>query len=157
VALAAPGLFAPSWAVPDHAAEDLPPLPPRIVLYDGVCGLCHRAVVWLVARDRDRRLWFAPLQGETAARLRERHPGIPAGLDSVVLVEEGRVYLRSRAFLRAAGHLRAPWRWARWLAGIPGAFLDPAYRLVAGVRYRVWGRFDACRAPAVGDRSRLLP
>ncbi len=133
------------------------PLPPRVVLYDGACALCHRTVAWLHARDRDRRLWFAPLQGETAARLRRLHPEIPADLDGVVLVDAGEVHLRSRALLRGARYLGAPWRWASWLAWLPGPALDLVYRLVARVRYRVWGRLDACRKPAVGDESRLLP
>lgn len=132
-------------------------LPARIVLYDGVCGLCHRTVRWLLSKDRGRQLWFAPLQGPTAARLRALHPEIPDELDGVVLVDGGRVYLRSKVFLRAARYLPAPWRWGAWLGWLPGPVLDPAYRLVARVRYRVWGRFDACRAPQAEDRSRLLP
>jgi predicted DCC family thiol-disulfide oxidoreductase YuxK len=132
-------------------------LPARVVLYDGVCGLCHRAVAWFAARDPERRLRFAPLQGETAARLRALHPEIPHGLDTVVLVEEGRVHLRSQAFVRAARHLARPWRWAGWLRWVPAALLDPAYRAVARVRYRVWGRLDVCGAPAGGDRDRYLP
>ena len=48
--------------------------PARIVLYDGVCGFCNGSVRWLIARDRDARLHYAPLQGETAAALRARHP-----------------------------------------------------------------------------------
>jgi predicted DCC family thiol-disulfide oxidoreductase YuxK len=133
------------------------PLPAQIVLYDGVCGLCHRTVAWLLARDRERRLWFAPLQGETAARLRALHPDIPLDLDSVVLVDGGRVYLRAKAFLRGARYLGPPWAWASWFRWLPGPVLDPVYRLVARVRYRVWGRFDECRVPAAGDRSRFLP
>lgn len=132
-------------------------LPSRIVLYDGVCGLCHRMVSWLVRRDRDHMLWFAPIQGETAARLRALHPEIPTGLDTVVFVDEGGVHLRSKAFLHAARHLPPPWRWASGLRWLPGYVLDPFYRLVARVRYRVWGRSDTCRVPAVQDRSRLLP
>lgn len=132
-------------------------LPSRIVLYDGVCGLCHRAVRWLLSKDREHRLWFAPLQGETAVRLRALHPEIPDELDSVVLVDGGRVYLRSKAFLGAARYLPAPWRWASGLGWIPGPVLDPVYRLVARVRYRVWGRFEACKVPEAEDRSRLLP
>jgi predicted DCC family thiol-disulfide oxidoreductase YuxK len=128
-----------------------------IVLYDGVCGLCHRAVAWLVAHDRERRLWFAPLQGETAARLRAAHPEIPGDLDSVVLVEGGRVHLRSQVFLRGARHLAWPWRLGWWLRWLPPALLDPAYRAVARVRYRVFGRFEACRVPAAADRARFLP
>jgi predicted DCC family thiol-disulfide oxidoreductase YuxK len=141
------------------SAPDLPPgqLPPRIVLYDGVCGLCDRAVAWLLSKDRERQLWFAPLQGETAARLRRLHPEIPLDLDTVVLVDAGRVHLRSKAFLQCARYLGPPWRWASWLAWLPGPVLDLAYRLVARVRYRVWGRFDACRVPTAGDGSRFLP
>jgi predicted DCC family thiol-disulfide oxidoreductase YuxK len=137
--------------------DQLSTLPPRIVLYDGVCGLCHRTVRWLLARDREGRFRFAPLQGETAALLRARHPEIPKNLDSVVFVEEERVHLRSRAFVHAARHLGRPWRWAYVLRIIPAPLLDLAYRLIARIRYRVWGRFDECRVPDAAERERLMP
>jgi predicted DCC family thiol-disulfide oxidoreductase YuxK len=131
--------------------------PPRVVLYDGACGLCHRTVAWLVRRDRGRQLWFAPLQGETAARLRALHSEIPRGLDTVVLVDAGGVHLRGQAVVRAARHLDPPWRWVGWLGLLPGPVVDLAYRLVAQARHRVWGRLDVCTAPAVEDRARFLP
>lgn len=138
-------------------------LPPRIVLYDGVCGLCNRTVSWLLARDRagdgsrQRMLWFAPLQGETAARLRALHPEIPRALESVVYVDHGRVHLRSKAFLHLARHLGRPWRWAYALRWLPAAPLDLLYRLIARIRYRVWGQYDTCRLPATDEKDRLLP
>jgi predicted DCC family thiol-disulfide oxidoreductase YuxK len=143
--------------VTDPTPQPPASLPPFIVLYDGVCGLCSRSVAWLSARDRERRLKFAPLQGETAARLRALHPGIPPGLDSVVYLEPGGLHVRSKAFLHASRHLDPPWRWAygfRWLPGMP---LDLVYRLVARVRYRVWGRYDACRVPGGADKGQFLP
>ena len=112
---------------------------------------------WALRHDRERRLWFAPLQGGTAARLRALHPGIPAALEGVAFVEEGRLHLRGRALLLAARHLPAPWRWAAPLARLPAWLLDPPYRLVARVRHRVWGRFDGCRLPDAPDPGRLLP
>ncbi|HEU4382952.1 MAG TPA: DCC1-like thiol-disulfide oxidoreductase family protein [Anaeromyxobacteraceae bacterium] len=132
-------------------------LPPYLVLYDGVCGLCSRMVVWLLERDRERRLAFAPLQGETAARLRALHPEIPSELDTVVYLEPAGVHLRSRAFLHAARHLEPPWRWAYGLRWLPAAPLDLLYRLVARIRYRVWGRYDSCRVPDRADPARFLP
>jgi predicted DCC family thiol-disulfide oxidoreductase YuxK len=134
-----------------------PAMPPRLVLYDGVCGLCHRLVRWLMAHDHMGQLYYAPLQGETAARLRALHPAIPTELDSVVYVEEGRVYLRSKAFLHLSRHLGRPWRWvhhARWL---PAALLDPVYWVVARTRYRVFGKLDTCQVPSRVDRERVLP
>jgi predicted DCC family thiol-disulfide oxidoreductase YuxK len=131
-------------------------VPGPIVLYDGVCGLCQRSVQFLLARDR-RQLWYAPLQGETAAALRAIHPEIPATLESVVLVDDGRVYLRSKAFLHVARYLTAPWRWAYHLRWLPAFLLDLGYRLVARVRYRIWGKYDACRLPSADERAQLLP
>src|SRR5690348_1342394 len=70
-----------------------------VILYDGTCGLCHRSVQWILRHERDHELCFAPLQGATAAALRVRFPEIPATLESVVLVADGRARLRSKAFL----------------------------------------------------------
>jgi predicted DCC family thiol-disulfide oxidoreductase YuxK len=134
-----------------------PTRPTRIVLYDGVCGLCNRTVQFLLRVDRQRALVFAPLQGETAAALRARHPEIPDDLDTVVYVEDERVYLRSRVFVRAARHLPYPWKLGRWLWIVPWPLADLLYRLIARIRYRVFGKYDACRVPDPEQRARFLP
>jgi predicted DCC family thiol-disulfide oxidoreductase YuxK len=131
-------------------------LPGPVVLYDGECGLCHRSVKFLIQRDRNQ-LWYAPLQGETAAALRARHPEIPATLESVVLVDRDRVYVRSKAFLYGAKYLTRPWRWAYHLRWLPALMLDVIYRLIARIRYRVWGKFDSCQRPSVEQQAHLLP
>jgi predicted DCC family thiol-disulfide oxidoreductase YuxK len=128
-----------------------------IVLYDGACGLCHRSVQWIVRHERDHDLRFAPLQGATAAELRARFPQIPDTLESVVLVHDGRTYLRSKAFLYLARHLRAPWRWAYGVRWLPAFVLDLGYRVIARIRHRVWGYADACEIPAPDQRARFLP
>jgi predicted DCC family thiol-disulfide oxidoreductase YuxK len=133
-------------------------LPPRIVLYDGVCGLCNKSVQWIVAHDPDGVLRYATLQGEIAARLRARHPEIPEELSTVVFVEDGRVHLRSRAFMHIAKHLRGA------TAGlcavtryfVPAFIADLAYRVVAALRYRIWGKYDTCRIPSPEERARFL-
>jgi predicted DCC family thiol-disulfide oxidoreductase YuxK len=131
--------------------------PQPIVLYDGTCGLCHRSVRFIVRHERDRELQFAPLQGPTAAALRARLPRIPDELSTVVLVDGDRVHLRSKAFLYAARHLRAPWRWAYAFRWFPAIVLDLGYRVIARIRYRVWGRADQCELPAPDQRARFLP
>lgn len=128
-----------------------------IILYDGVCGLCSRSVRWLIRHDPQRVLRYAPLQGETAARLRAAHPRIPPTLESVVLVEDGRVHLRSKAFLHVARHLTRPWRWAYALRWLPAFVLDLGYRVIARIRYRVWGRSEQCEIPAPEERALFLP
>jgi len=127
-----------------------------VILYDGTCGLCAASVRWILNHERDHAIQFAPLQGELAAELRGKYPAIPASIDTVVFIADGRARLRSKAFLYAARHMRAPWRWGYYLRWLPGFLLDLGYRLVAALRYRIWGKVDACQLPAPDQRARFL-
>jgi predicted DCC family thiol-disulfide oxidoreductase YuxK len=135
------------------------PLPPRLVLFDGVCGFCDRAIRWLIERDRCERLHFAPLQGKTAAALRRRHPEIPEGVDTLVYVEIDaageRVHLRSDAVFRIVAQITGPWRRLVWLRRLPRPLTDAGYRLFARCRYRLFGKFDTCPTPHPGERARF--
>jgi predicted DCC family thiol-disulfide oxidoreductase YuxK len=135
--------------------RDLPQGP--LVLYDGDCGFCARSVRFILAHERDHDIRFAPLQGPTAAEVRQRHPRIPASIDTMVYVAGGRAHLRSKAVLHAAGHLQAPWRWAYTLRWIPSFVLDLGYRALAAVRHRIWGHADACQMVTAEQRTRFLP
>ncbi len=136
-------------------------LPAQLVLFDGVCGFCDSAIRWLLAHDSAGKLGFAPLQGETAAALRRRHPQIPSELESLVLVESGRegsrVYLRSEAAWRIFAQLAGPWRLVAWLRWLPLALRDFGYRKFASRRYRWFGRLEACRIPEAAQRARFWP
>lgn len=128
-----------------------------IVLYDGTCGFCARSVQWILAHERDHAIRFAPLQGTTAVQLRAVHPRIPETIDSVVYIADGRAHLRSKALLHAARHMRAPWGWAHGLRWLPGFALDLGYRVIAALRYRIWGHADACALVSPEQRARFLP
>ena len=132
----------------------------RVVLFDGVCGFCDSAVVWLMNRDPQARLRYAPLQGALAAELRARHPEIPEDVDTFVYVEvrDGleRVSLRSHAVLDAFEQLEPPLRALRWLRLVPTPLADLGYRLFASQRYRFFGELDACRIPSPKERALFL-
>ncbi|MEM7410722.1 MAG: DCC1-like thiol-disulfide oxidoreductase family protein [Myxococcota bacterium] len=149
---------------PQVAPEVLPvdagALPERLVLYDGVCGFCDGAVQWLLARDREARLCFAPLQGTTAEVLRARHAEIPEDLETFVVVERDargeRVHLRSDALLAVLGQLPTPWPWLTIVRWVPRAVRDAAYTAFATRRYRWFGTLDACAVPSPDVRARFL-
>lgn len=128
-----------------------------LVLYDGTCGLCAKSVRWIMRHERDHEMMFAPLQGETVAALRPHYPSIPETVDTVIYIDAGRVHLRSKAFLYAAKHMRAPWRWAYAFRWFPGFILNVGYRLVAALRYKLFGRADMCEVPSPAQRARFLP
>jgi predicted DCC family thiol-disulfide oxidoreductase YuxK len=131
-----------------------------LVLFDGGCGLCDRAVRFLLRRDRRRALAFAPLQGETAAPFRHLAGGPGAGAPGwLVLVErsggEPRVRVRAAAVARALELAGGGWGLAgRALARVPPRLADAAYLAVARRR----GRFGApACALGPGVDARVLP
>lgn len=136
-------------------------LPERVILFDGVCAVCNAGMVWILDRDRDGRFAYAPLQGETAAAVRARHPEIPDSIDTIVLVDRSsgteRVALRTDALLDVLAVLPAPWRWLRVLRWIPRGLRDALYDRFAAVRYRRFGTLDACRLPSERESARMLP
>jgi predicted DCC family thiol-disulfide oxidoreductase YuxK len=127
-----------------------------IVLFDGVCNLCNASVGFIVDRDRRGYFSFAALQSEIGRRLLGRH-GQPAGtIDSVVLLEGGRLYTRSQAALRIARRLDGAWPLLFALSILPVSLTDAAYSWVARNRYRWFGRTEACRVPTPALRARFL-
>lgn len=126
----------------------------QILFFDGVCNLCNAFVDFLVARDTERKLRYAPLQGVTARELLgERRAG---ELKTVVLWREGSVSERSDAALGAIAELGGPWRLARAFRILPRFFRDWIYDLVAARRYRLFGKRESCRMPTPEERALFL-
>lgn len=127
-----------------------------IVLFDGTCAFCERAVIFIATRDPQAYFRFGASQSPEAAALLA-----PYGLSremtrSIILIEDGQVYLRSTASLRIAARLTAPWSWARVLLVIPTPIRDAAYRVVAAIRHRIAGTSNACEIPPPEIRARLI-
>lgn len=129
-----------------------------LLLYDGVCALCNGAVRFVLRRDRSRTVRFAPLQGETAARLLGSRPGL-AGIDSMIWIDaEGQAFTRSAAALAIARHVGGTWSvLAAFARIVPRVVRDALYDGVARLRYRIFGRYDACPVPPPEHRGRFLP
>ncbi len=127
-----------------------------ILLFDGVCNLCHGSVLFVLRHERTPALRFCALESETGARLLTRH-GI--GTDyrgSLVVIDAGRVFLKSDAALQVARYLQWPWSWGRAALIFPRPLRDWAYDLIARNRYRWFGRHDACLLPSPELKLRLL-
>ena len=127
-----------------------------IVLFDGVCNFCNGAVNFVIEHDRSGYFKFAPLQSEIGEQMIAKYRIEKAETDSVVLVEDDKVYLRSSAALRIARKLGGIWSWAYALIIIPSPIRDIAYRLFAKYRYRLFGKQDACMMPTPEIRARFL-
>jgi len=129
-----------------------------MVFYDGACGLCHRAVRFAIARDRDgRHFRFAALGGEAFRRLvpEAQRAGLPDSI--VVLTADGTLLARSTAVVHILERIGGPWRlMGGLLALVPQGIRDLGYDGIARVRHRLFRRpTDACPVTPPELRARF--
>jgi predicted DCC family thiol-disulfide oxidoreductase YuxK len=127
-----------------------------IVLFDGTCAFCERSVIFIANRDPGGYFRFGASQSEAAERELAPFGVSREAARSIILIEEGRVYLRSTAALRIASKLTFPWSLLKVLLVVPVPVRDAVYRVVAAVRHRIAGRSNACEVPPPAIRARML-
>jgi len=129
-----------------HAAAE----PQEVLFFDGECGLCHRWVLFTLAREHGRALFrFAPLQGPTFARSTsaEERAALPDSM--AVRSRDGRLLVRSEAALHVLHRIGGFWGGLARVVGIlPRPLLDLGYRTVARLR-RVFFRKPDTACPLV--------
>ncbi|MGJ4940904.1 thiol-disulfide oxidoreductase DCC family protein [Bradyrhizobium sp. HKCCYLS1011] len=126
-----------------------------VILYDGVCVFCSRWVQFVIARDRDKRFRFTPIQSAYGTRLARAFGIDPDDPDTNAVVHGGKAHLKSDAALTVLSNLPG-WGWTRALFAVPKPLRDVVYGLVARNRYRIFGRYESCFVPDAELRKRVL-
>jgi predicted DCC family thiol-disulfide oxidoreductase YuxK len=130
-----------------------------VILFDGVCNLCNRFVQMIISSDKQGFFKFAPLQSDAAAALLDKSNHqhyLKSAPDSVLLIEDGRVYERSAAVLRIMRRLSGFRVLAFFYRLMPPKLRDVIYNFIARKRYRWFGRKNACMAPDPDISQRFL-
>jgi len=133
-----------------------------VILYDGVCGLCDASVQFILKFDKNKVFRFAPLQGQTANRVLQRHGQTLDALDTMYVVlnhdePDERLLLRSEAALFIGRQLGGMWRTlAAGFSFYPAILREGIYNLIARYRYKLFGRYETCPLPDPAVRDRFL-
>ena len=131
--------FDPAWV------KQFAPARRDLLRYDGTCGLCHRAVRFVIAEDTIGAFRFAPLPSD-----------VPQ--DSMIVeTESGEQLRQSDAALYLGKRLGGLWRVIATIVGvIPKRIRDIAYDFIASIRYRLFARpKEACPMLPPDLRSRF--
>jgi len=130
----------------------------RIVLFDGDCNFCDASVQFIIKRDPVAHFQFTSLQSDKGIKLIETY-GIPKEVDSLVLIEKGKAYVKSSAALRIAKKLDGLWHLLFIFMLVPRKIRDTAYDFISTNRYKWFGKKDheaACALPTPDERKRFL-
>uniref|UniRef100_A0A5B7BXL9 Thiol-disulfide oxidoreductase DCC n=1 Tax=Davidia involucrata TaxID=16924 RepID=A0A5B7BXL9_DAVIN len=135
----------PSAAVAAKAA--IPSLlQPGVVVYDGVCHLCHKGVKWVIQADKHRKIKFCCLQSK-AAEPYMRLCGVDREdvLRRFLFIEGPGLYHQgSTAALRVMSYLPLPYSTLSTLLVVPTPLRDVVYDYVAKRRYDWFGKEEDC-------------
>ncbi|MCL4136005.1 UNVERIFIED_CONTAM: hypothetical protein GTU68_024983 [Idotea baltica] len=127
-----------------------------LLLFDGVCNLCHSSVRWVLARDKRADFDFASLQSNFAREHLDKEWPDGDVPDSLVLVIDGKLLTRSDAAIGIGRRLGFPWSLGVLFLIVPRFLRDGVYSWVARNRYRWFGKRDVCSLPAPDLMERFL-
>ena len=128
----------------------------KIVLFDGFCNLCNHSVQFIIKHDAKKQLKFASLQSDIAKGLLKKHGIEEPDLNSIVFIDEKRLYTKSTAALKIAKYLDKGWFLLPLLMIIPQFIRDVVYRFIAKYRYKWFGKQDSCMIPSEEQKELFL-
>jgi len=126
-----------------------------IILFDGVCNLCNASVQYIIRKDQKGYFKFSTLQSERAQTILQQHGLSVAKMNSIVLIENNKVYQQSTAVLRIARKLKGPIKLAYAFIIIPPFIRNFVYGFIARRRYRWFGKKEICMMPRPEWTSRF--
>lgn len=131
-----------------------------IVFFDGDCGLCSASVCFLIRKDKQQHLYFAPLQGVAAQAilpLKHRESLRSMVYQRVATDGQATLYVRSDAALLALADTGSAWRYLTRIACLlPQGLRDWVYDRIASNRKK-WFKAAACKLPSTAEQARILP
>lgn len=145
--------FDPAW-VKGKAIKGTP-----ILFYDGMCGLCHKTIRFLLTEDVKRKIvQYAPLQGETfVTRIpQEKRKYLPDSI--VLLLDDGRMLTKTSAVVYLLRYLGGGWRLvAILLWAIPRPIRNLGYDIIGAIRNALFHRPETlCPLMPEEMKSRFL-
>ncbi len=127
-----------------------------ILLFDGVCNLCNYWVQFAIKNSNKNTVYFASLQSDIGAKLL-LNAGLSASYSqSLVLVQNGKIYTHSSAVLRLCAQMNWYLRILVVLVIIPSPIRNAFYNFFAKNRYAWWGKLNVCMLPTPEIKHRFI-
>ena len=127
-----------------------------IVLFDGICNFCSSSVLFIIKRDPKGYFLFSALQTESGALIMKKYNIHSDKMDSIILIQNNKVFYRSDAALKIARKLKGGWKLFYAAIVIPPLIRNFFYDLVARNRYRWFGKRDLCFIPDQNVKGRFI-
>ncbi|PKP28845.1 MAG: thiol-disulfide oxidoreductase [Bacteroidetes bacterium HGW-Bacteroidetes-18] len=127
-----------------------------IILFDGVCNLCNTSVNFVIKHDKKAQFLFASFQSDAAKEILLHFNLENLNTDTVILVEDNKIYNKSTAALKIAKHLDGLFKAFYVFIIVPKFVRNWIYGIVAKHRYQWFGKKESCMIPSLELKNRFL-
>ncbi|WP_196893835.1 thiol-disulfide oxidoreductase DCC family protein [Aureivirga marina] len=127
-----------------------------VIFFDGVCNLCNNSVIFIIKRDSKNHFLFAPLQSEESKKLLQHYKYTVSELNTILLLENNKIFTKSSAALRIARKLKGLWFLMAIFLIIPKPIRDLVYDFIAKNRYKWFGKKESCMIPTPETKAKFL-
>ena len=117
-----------------------------IIVFDGICSLCNKFVLFVVKRDYNDHFRFISLQNPNLKKYVNSSNKIDASEpDSILLINyEGNVKIKSEAIALIFCRLKGLKAFTFIINLFPNKIRNLVYSLIAKHRYKIFGKTDQC-------------
>jgi predicted DCC family thiol-disulfide oxidoreductase YuxK len=127
-----------------------------ILLYDGICNICNRILIFVIRHDKKKRIKFAPLKSKTAEFNVDKYNIKDISPDTIIYIKRDRIYRKSSAVLHLFKTIGGAWQLLFIFILIPGFLRNMIYDMIARNMYRISGSSDSFIAPTTDSSDRIL-
>ena len=129
----------------------------KIILFDGVCNLCHASVQFIIKNDKNDVFRFASNQSEIGQKIILWSKIDLSKTDSIILFDpENGTFIESEAAFKIAKELKGLYRYLFYLSFLPKKLTDFGYQFIAKNRYKWFGKQENCLLPTKALQAKFL-
>jgi len=128
----------------------------KIILFDGVCNLCNGVVTYIIKRDNKNVFKFAALQSEIGQQLISKFNIDTSKVDSIILIDGEKHYIKSSAALHIAKQLSGAYPLLFGFMIVPKFIRNAVYDYIARNRYKWFGKKESCMIPTSELKAKFL-
>ncbi len=130
-------------------------MPKLIILFDGLCPLCHKIVRLILRFDTKKQFYFVSQQSQKGLEIIDK-AGLPENSGTIILWVNNLAYEKSGAVFEIIKLLGLPFTLFYPAKFLPIRFTDACYDFIAGNRNKWFGKYDSCPIPPEKWQNRFI-
>lgn len=127
-----------------------------IIIFDGICNMCVWSARFIISRDNNNFFLLTSNQSKLGIELIKKHNIDLKKNDSIFLVTNNKVLMKSSAFFFIISHLKTSWKILLLFYPFPRFLTDFLYNVIAKNRYKFFGMRKKCILPNELTKTKFI-